>query len=293
MAKSKGSKKNIAKGRASRRARRKQKKPFLQNRWVVFLGLLAVGCAVFVLLPRASSPPAPIVSPRMLEKFPHDTTAFTQGLLIEQGKLYESTGQYGASSLRRVDLRSGTVEMLHALDSTYFGEGLAALHGKLFQLTWKKRVAFVYDLETFAPLDTLTLPTREGWGLTEDGTHLILSDGTATLRIIEPTTFDVIREITVTDAGTPVARLNELEYIDGYIYANVWQDSQVAVIDPADGVVVSWLNLNWLNVMHSPIDGADVLNGIAHDPASNRLYITGKLWPQLYAFRLPAIARND
>lgn len=271
----------------------KKKKPFLQNRRVVFLGLLAVGCAVFVLLPRASSPPVPIVSPRMLEKFPHDTTAFTQGLLIEQGKLYESTGQYGASSLRRVDLRSGTVEMLHALDSTCFGEGLAALHGKLFQLTWKKRVAFVYDLETFAPLDTLTLPTREGWGLTEDDTHLILSDGTATLRIIEPTTFDVIREITVKDAGTPVARLNELEYIDDYIYANVWQNSQIAVIDPEDGQVVSWLNLNWLNVMHSPIDGADVLNGIAYDPASKRLYITGKLWPQLYAFRLPVMADND
>ena len=223
----------------------------------------------------------------MLAKFPHDTTAFTQGLLIENGRLYESTGQYGKSTLRRVNLETGAVEMMHALDSAYFAEGLAALDGKLFQLTWKEQVGFVYDLETFAPLDTLPLPSREGWGLTEDGTHLIMSDGTEYLRFLDPNSFTVVREVEVHDAGNPVPRLNELEYIDGLIYANVWQNSHVAVIDPEDGHVVSWLNLNWLNVMHSPIDGVDVLNGIAYDPARKHLYITGKLWPLLYAFRLP------
>ena len=251
--------------------------------------MFAAGVLVYFVMPRSSAPSAPVLTPRMLDKFPHDSTAFTQGLLIEQGKLYESTGRYGTSTLRRVDLETGRVEEVHALDSTYFAEGLAALHGKLYQLTWKERVSFVYDLETLAPLDTFTIPTREGWGLTEDGMHLILSDGSAYLRFLDPQSFEVIREIEVHDAGTPVTRLNELEFIDGLIYANVWQNSRVAVIDPENGRVLSWLNLNWLNIMHSPIDGADVLNGIAYDPNVKRLYITGKLWPLLYAFSLPTI----
>ena len=259
----------------------------------MILGLVAVAGIVFFLIPRNSYPPAPILSPQALGNFPHDTTAFTQGLLIEDGRLYESTGQYGASSLRRVHLESGEVEAMISLDSTYFGEGLAALDGKLFQLTWKKRLCFIYDLETLALENTLALPTREGWGLTEDGEHLILSDGSEKLRFLDPATLKIVREVSVRDAGQPVSRLNELEYIDGLVYANVWQNSQVAVIDPEDGHVVSWLNLNWLNVMHSPIDGADVLNGIAYDPAVKRLYITGKLWPKLYAFRLPVFDEKN
>ena len=292
MAKNRRDNKKKRRNNKSRNTRRKKQGAFQGKvKWMILL-FVAAGLIYFV-VPRSSSPPAPVLSPQMIERFPHDTTAFTQGLLIENGRLYESTGQNGASSLRRVDLATGEVEMIHVLDSIYFGEGLAALDGKLFQLTWKKRVGFVYDLETFEPLDTLTIPTREGWGLTEDGQHLILSDGSAHLRYLDPQTFDVVREVEVRDAGMPVPRLNELEYVDGLIYANVWQNSNIAVIDPADGRVLGWLNLNWLNVMHSPIDGADVLNGIAYDPDKKRLYLTGKLWPLLYAFQVPAIERQE
>ncbi len=279
-------------GRARSRKTSRKKQGLLQGRWTLIFVAVAAAGIIYFALPRNSVPPAPVLSLQMIEKFPHDTTAFTQGLLIEDGQLFESTGQNGASSLRRVDLASGEVEMIHRLDSIYFGEGLAALNGRLYQLTWKKRVGFVYDQETFAPVDTLVIPTREGWGLTEDGQHLILSDGSAFLRYLDPETFSVVRELEVKDAGIPVPRLNELEYIDGLIYANVWQNANIAVIDSEDGRVLGWLNLNWLNVMHSPIDGADVLNGIAYDPDLKRLYVTGKLWPLLYAFRMPAIERQ-
>ncbi len=283
MAKTTRGKTNVNRKRSSR-----QHQPgFFQNRWKLILGLVVVGVVIYLAIPGSVQPLAPEESPRMLEKFPHDTTAFTQGLLFEEGSLYESTGRYGASSLRRVDLKTGAVELRHELDSTYFAEGLAALNGKLYQLTWKERVGFVYDIETLAPLHTFAIPTREGWGLAEDGEHLILSDGSEYLRFLDPESMSVLREIRVHDGGKPVTKLNELEYIDGLIYANVWQNSRVAIIDPEDGRVINWLNFNWLNVMHSPLDGADVLNGIAYDPAQKRLYITGKLWPFVYAFKLP------
>ena len=248
-----------------------------------------MGGILYLVIPHSSPDPAPVLSPRVVAKYPHDTTAYTQGLLIEKGKLYESTGQYGKSKVRVVDLQTGKTEKAHALDKSFFGEGLAALDGRLYQLTWKKRRCFVYDLQTLAPLDTLSIPTQEGWGLTEDGNHLILSDGSDRLRFLDPETLAIVREVEVRDGNRPVSRLNELEYIDGLVYANVWQNAHIAIIDPQDGKVKGWLNLDWLNVFHSPIDGADVLNGIAYDPTNQRLLITGKLWPTLYAFALPSL----
>ena len=253
---------------------------------------MVVGSGLYLVISQSPVELAPISSPRVVAKYPHDSTAFTQGLLIEEGKLYEGTGQYGESSLRRVDLLTGQVEQERALGKSFFGEGLAALGDRLYQLTWKEGSCFVYDLQSLVALDTLAIPTREGWGLTEDGENLILSDGSDRLRYLDPQTLKVIREIKVRDGDRPVSRLNELEYINGLIYANVWQNAHIAIIDPQTGRVVHWLNLNWLNIVHSPIDGADVLNGIAYDSSSGRIYVTGKLWPTLYAFNLPSLAHE-
>jgi glutamine cyclotransferase len=194
--------------------------------------------------------------------------------------LYEGTGQYGASSIRRVDLASGRVEKIHSIDREYFGEGITILGNKLYEITWKSGLAFVYDLDTFNVVQTFQYPT-EGWGLTHDGEHLIMSDGTATLRFLDPMTFKSQREITVHDGDEPIAKLNELEFVEGEIWSNVWYDDRIARISPADGRVVGWIDLADI-YPHSARRGDDVLNGIAYDAASRKIYVTGKNWPQLY-----------
>ena len=217
---------------------------------------------------------------KVVAAYPHDPSAFTQGLVIEGGRLYEGTGQYGSSSIRRVDLDSGRVEKIHAIGNEYFGEGIAILGNKLYELTWKSGLAFVYDLDTFNVVQTLQYPT-EGWGLTHDGQYLILSDGSATLRFLDPATFKTVREITVRDGDQPVAKLNELEYVEGEIWSNVWYDDRIARISPADGRVLGWIDLAEL-YPRSGRRGDDVLNGIAYDAAKRRLFVTGKNWPQLF-----------
>jgi glutamine cyclotransferase len=217
---------------------------------------------------------------KVVAAYPHDPNAFTQGLVFHAGQLYEGTGLYGQSSLRLVDLMSGRVEKLRPLNSMYFGEGITILGDRIYQLTWKKGVAIAYDLKTFDPVATFQY-TGEGWGLTEDGTDLILSDGTATIRFIDPKTFAVERTIAVHDGDRSIDRLNELEFIDGEIWSNIWYDDRIARISPATGEILGWIDLKTLYADPSRSSEA-VLNGIAYDPAGRRIFVTGKNWPQLY-----------
>ncbi|MGB3542810.1 glutaminyl-peptide cyclotransferase [Rubrivirga sp.] len=258
--------------------------------WPLAVGIAVTAFAALVWL--RSEPDAdleaertPVLSPAVVARYPHDPSAFTQGLLIEDDELWESTGLYGESTLRRVDLESGRVLDSLSLGEAYFGEGLAALDGRLYQLTWKEGTTFVYDAETMAPLDTLGL-WGEGWGLAEDSSQLIWSDGSDRLRWIDPASWSVTREVSVRDQGQPVRGLNELEVVDGLVYANIWGTGRIAVIDPADGRVARWLDFTSLDLQHRGA-GADVMNGIAHDPATNRLLLTGKLWPTVYAVEVP------
>ena len=208
------------------------------------------------------------------------TAAFTQGLAIEAGRLYEGTGLYGASTVRRVNLMSGRAEKQRALGERYFGEGIAILGGRLYQITWMNGAAVVYNLDTFEVERTMQYD-GEGWGLTHDGKELIMSDGSATIRFRDPQTFAVTREIEVRDNGMPLAMLNELEYIDGEIWANIWYDDRIARISPADGKVLGFIDLSTL-YPKSARGSEAVLNGIAYDAAAKRLFVTGKNWPQLY-----------
>jgi len=222
---------------------------------------------------------------RIVHTYPHDPRAFTQGLLYKDGYLYESTGLNGRSSLRMVDLATGRVLQSAAVPSQYFAEGLASWGSTLIQLTWQAHVAFVYDRFSFRLLRTLHFD-GEGWGLTEDGRHLILSDGSATLKFLDPATLHVVRQIQVTDHGSPVTQLNELEYVRGEIYANVWHSDRIARISPATGRVLGWIDLTGILPESQRTDPEAVLNGIAYDPAHDRLFVTGKLWPELFEIKV-------
>jgi glutamine cyclotransferase len=216
-----------------------------------------------------------------VDVYPHDPNAFTQGLVYHDGFLYEGTGLRGQSTLRRVVLETGQVVESVALDDSLFGEGITILGGRLYQLTWQSNVGFVYDWRTFEQLDQFSYAT-EGWGLTHDGSVLIMSDGTPTLHFLDPETLHEVRQVTVTDAGNPVWLLNELEYVRREVYANVWQTDLVARIDPADGTVVGWIDLSGLLSEEDLQQRTDVLNGIAYDPRGDRLFVTGKLWPKVF-----------
>ncbi len=227
----------------------------------------------------------PVYSYRVVNVYPHDPNAFTQGLAFFDGFLYEGTGLRGQSSLRKVELESGRVLQQVDLPDQYFGEGIALWEDRIFQLTWQARVGFMYDRERFSLLGEFAYAT-EGWGLTQDGTHLIMSDGTAYLYFLDPTTLAVVRQVEVRDGAQPVIRLNELEYVEGEIYANIWQTDRIARIDPADGQVVAWVDLAGLLPPADRGQPVDVLNGIAYDPAGRRLFVTGKLWPKLFEIEL-------
>lgn len=224
---------------------------------------------------------APIDTFRVVKSYPHDPAAYTQGLIYLDGFLFESTGLNGQSTLRKVELETGEVVQQHRLDAAYFAEGLAEWNGQLVQLTWRSNVAFVYDLASFSLRRTLRY-TGEGWGLTRDQEGFILSDGTNQLRFLHPDTFREVRRLTVTDGGVPVRDLNELEYVRGEVYANVWRTDRIARISPQTGRVVGWIDLRGLMAAGYRLDPAAVLNGIAYDAATNRLFVTGKLWPRLF-----------
>jgi glutaminyl-peptide cyclotransferase len=218
---------------------------------------------------------------RVIHAYPHDQQAFTQGLVYVDGHLYESTGIEGRSTLRQVELETGRILQFHELPTRYFAEGLTDWKNTLIQLTWQSHVAFVYDRATFRLLHTFSY-TGEGWGLTHDAKSLILSDGTSTLRFFDPETFKEARRITVTDHGKPITQLNELEFIRGEIYANVWHSNRIARISPENGHLLGWIDLTGLMPRDQLTNNEAVLNGIAYDAARSRLFVTGKLWPKIF-----------
>lgn len=251
-----------------------------RNLWLLIAVVAAVAIGVVAWGQLGSRRATTVAGFKVLAAYPHDPMAFTQGLAIEAGQLYEGTGQYGASTVRRVDLASGRPEKQRALSPRYFGEGIAILGGLLYQITWQNGAAVVYDLDTFEVQRTMQYD-GEGWGLTHDGKQLIMSDGSATIRFRDPQTFAVTREIEVRDNGVPLAMLNELEYIDGEIWSNIWYDDRIARISPADGTVLGFIDLSTL-YPKSARGSEAVLNGIAYDAKAKRLFVTGKNWPQLY-----------
>lgn len=229
----------------------------------------------------------------LVREYPHDATAFTEGLQFVDGHLYESTGRYGKSELRKVDLETGKVLQSVKMDDKYFGEGLAVLNGKIYQLTYMEHTGFIYDQKTLKQLGTFSFPNNEGWGMTTDGTHLIYDDGTHLLFFLDPNTLKEVKRIEVLDNSGQVRALNELEYINGYIYANQWQTNYIYKIDPNTGNVVGKADLSDLRQkvgIPYPVandeDSPEVLNGIAYDAAGNRIFVTGKNWPKLLEIKL-------
>ncbi|HEY0198424.1 MAG TPA: glutaminyl-peptide cyclotransferase [Rhodanobacter sp.] len=251
------------------------------NRWLASIPLFA---ALIVAAPAWAA--IPVYGFKVVHTYPHDTSAYTEGLFYKDGFLYESTGEAGESTVRKVDLKSGETVQRYNVPSQYFGEGIIDWKDRLVQLTWQTQVGFVYDLATFKLRHTFSYP-GEGWALTRDATHLYMSDGTPTLRILDPETLTATGSILVTADGEPVSNLNELEWMKGELYANVWLTNRIARIDPASGHVVGWIDLTGLlDINQLPDPGNDVLNGIAYDAKHDRLFVTGKRWPKLFEIKL-------
>ncbi len=246
--------------------------------------MLAWGLLALAVCSAGEAQPTPVCTYELVNSYPHDSEAFTQGLVVADGVLYEGTGLYGESSLRRVDLETGVVEQSVPLGPSFFGEGITVVGDRILQLTWQNDVGFVYDRDTFAQLDTFTY-TSEGWGLTFDGSRLIRSDGSSTIDFWDATTYEAVGSIIVTDDVGPVIRLNELEWIQGEIFANIWYSDRIARIDPTTGKVRWYVDLSGLGPLAG--SGAGVLNGIAWDADGDRLFVTGKNWSWLFEIALP------
>jgi glutamine cyclotransferase len=240
-----------------------------------------------LLTPSPSPNPAAVsyYSYEVVNAYPHDPGAWTEGLVYEDGVLYEGTGEMGQSSLRKVELETGKVLQEVDLSAQYYGEGITIYNQEIIQLTWQQHVGFVYDKESFTLLRKFNYPT-EGWGITYDGERLIMSDGTSTLHFLDPETLQETGSVQVTDDSGPVVNLNELEYVNGEIYANVWLTDRIAIIEPQTGRVVGWIDLTGLLSTEDLSQPANVLNGIAYDAQHDRLFVTGKLWPKLFEIRL-------
>jgi len=227
----------------------------------------------------------PMLGYEVIREFPHDSEAFTQGLLLSQGQWIESTGGYGTTSIRRVERESGKVLMKTHLPAEFFGEGAAEMDGKIYQLTWMSQQGFVYDAKTLQRLADFQYQ-GEGWGLTNDASSLIMSNGSDRLRYLDPKTFHVWRELPVRINGEPLSRLNELEFIEGEIFANFWHKQQIMRIDPKDGNVIGVIDLTGIDAKEKKRDREHVLNGIAYDTKTKEMFVTGKGWPKIYQIRL-------
>jgi len=252
---------------------------------------MCVSAGVLLIYPSVSAEskkavvPPPVFHYRVVNVYPHDEKAFTQGLAVEDGLIYEGTGLNGQSALRQIRLKTGDVLKTHKLLQEFFGEGIVLYKNKIIQLTWKSHVGFVYDKDSFKMLNTFYYPT-EGWGITYDGKQLIMSDGTSILYFLNPETLKETQHIDVRDQNVPVTRLNELEYVRGEIYANVWLTNRIVRIDPRTGRVTGWIDLEGLSPFRNSDNQKKTLNGIAYDAKNDRLFVTGKLWPKIYEIKL-------
>ena len=238
------------------------------------LGCLPVGKAT-----------TPVWKTKVVATYPHDPGAYTQGLIIENGQMFEGTGKQGSSTLREVDLKTGKVTRSISLDEQYFGEGITILDGKIFQLTWKNNFCFIYDLKTFQYKEYFRYP-YEGWGLTNNGKELIVSDGSSDLRFIDPNSFKEVRKISVKDGTERIKNLNELEYVNGEIWANIWYEDRIARVSPENGKLLGWIDLCDIYPKSQREDRDQVLNGIAQDPDTKKIYVTGKNWPKLFEIEI-------
>jgi glutamine cyclotransferase len=254
---------------------------------LVVTAILVPSLILLVVLTGQSSNPKPPMNYtyQIVNAYPHDKNAFTEGLVFDNGSLYESTGLKGNSTLRRVDLETGKILQLYALANQYFGEGITVFDDKIIQLTWQSNIGFVYDKHSFDLLQKFSYPT-EGWGITYDGSRLIMSDGTSTLYFLDPQTFEKVGQVTVHDNVGSVTELNELEYIKGKVYANIWLQEKIAIINRQTGQVEGWINLSGIQGSAANQDPNDVLNGIAYDAKGDKLFVTGKRWPQLFEIKL-------
>jgi glutaminyl-peptide cyclotransferase len=252
------------------------------------LKLLALS---LLLCAASASAQTPVDTYQVIHSYPHDAQAFTQGLIYLDGHLYESTGLVGSSSLRMEDLETGRILQFHDVPSPIFAEGLTNWASTLIQLTWQNHSVLVYDRLTFRLLRALPYP-GEGWGLTQDGTHLIETDGSATLHFLDPENLREIRKVKVTDHGALVTQLNELEFIHGQVYANIWHTDRIARISPVTGKVLGWIDLTGLLPKGARSSPEAVLNGIAYDAEHDRLFVTGKLWPKLFEIKVIATQKK-
>jgi glutamine cyclotransferase len=274
------------------------------NRTILFLLILSSLAACTNNADHAGTTPAstteadntpPVINYTVMKELPHDTAAFTEGFLFHDGQLYESTGTDANMPVNRrslfgtVDLATGKINPKAELDRTkYFGEGIAFVNGKVYQLTYMTKVGFIYDAKTFKKLGDFTFPSKEGWGMTTNGADLIMSDGTSNITWLDPNTFRMLKVLGVTDNNGPVSNINELELIKGYLYANQWQTNYILKIDTSSGKVVGKLDLDSVvGEVRNKFPGAEVLNGIAYDSTSGKVYITGKLWPNIFEIKFP------
>ncbi|MEW6187575.1 MAG: glutaminyl-peptide cyclotransferase [Thermodesulfobacteriota bacterium] len=272
-----------------KRAKGRGKKINSFGSMVLLIGLLNLSSLFLVPPAYGAGQRLPVYGYKVIRVFPHDPEAFTQGLAFHRGFLYEGTGLLGKSSLRKVELESGKILQEQRLSAEMFGEGITIWQERIIQLTWRSGIGFVYDLTSFHLLDQFTYPT-EGWGLTQDGRNLIMSDGTSFLYFLNPRTFREVRRIQVRDRGIPIQHLNELEYIKGEIFANVYPSSRVVRISPKSGQVKGWIDFSGLGKMETGRPSDQVLNGIAYDPEKDRIWVTGKNWPRLFEVK-PVLKR--
>jgi glutamine cyclotransferase len=267
----------------------------MKNRKSVILSAaIFLAIASFALVPslaanaannQTQSSPIPVYGYKIINVYPHDKTAYTEGLVYDGKTLYESTGLYGKSTLRQVDLKTGLVLKLYRLSDEVFGEGLTLWKDQLIQLTWQSGIGFVYDKKSFNQTRSFSY-SREGWGIANDSRKLIMSDGSDTLYFLNPDTFDDTGSIRVTENGDPVYRLNELEFIKGKVYANVYYSSRIAIITPETGEVTGWIDLQGLVDRENQLGNVDVLNGIAYEADKDLFIVTGKFWPELFEIEI-------